>query len=200
VSASRILVDHNIEGQAELLWGTLAVDGWLDLVPLQLVRLADVGLSDASSDRVVWRYAQRHGMLLLTANRRQRGQDSLKRTIQEENTSISLPVITVGNAGRLEERGYRSRCAERLIEIALDLETEPRHWTPVHPVMRFRLPTARRRGRLLMPGAIARSARAISPARAAMSVSRRGSIAGSARRGRWGTSAPPPHRLGDGKV
>lgn len=122
MSELRVLVDHNIEGQAELLWGTLAVDGWLDLVSLQLVRLADVGLSDASSDRVVWRYAQQHWMLLLTANRRRRGQDSLERTIQEENTSTSLPVITVGNAGRLEEREYRSRCAVRLAEIALDME------------------------------------------------------------------------------
>jgi hypothetical protein len=31
-------------------------------------------------------------------------------------------VITVGNARRLSERDYREACAERLVEIFLDLE------------------------------------------------------------------------------
>lgn len=30
-------IDHNIEGQAELLWGALASEGWLDLLPLKAV-------------------------------------------------------------------------------------------------------------------------------------------------------------------
>ncbi len=40
-----VLVDLNREGQAVLLWGTLAAEGWLELVPLQRVTFPEVGLS-----------------------------------------------------------------------------------------------------------------------------------------------------------
>jgi hypothetical protein len=33
----KVLVDHNIEGQSVLLWGMLAAEGWLELVPLQRI-------------------------------------------------------------------------------------------------------------------------------------------------------------------
>ncbi len=32
-----VLADYNLEGQAILLWGTLATEGWLNLLPLRLV-------------------------------------------------------------------------------------------------------------------------------------------------------------------
>jgi len=34
-----VVVDHNIEGQAIALWGTLSAAGWLELVPLRMVTL-----------------------------------------------------------------------------------------------------------------------------------------------------------------
>ncbi|MFM7909036.1 MAG: ACP S-malonyltransferase, partial [Microcystis sp.] len=37
----------------------------------------------------------------LTANRSMEGKDSLEQVLREENTSESLPVITVSNADRL---------------------------------------------------------------------------------------------------
>jgi hypothetical protein len=117
-----ILVDHNVEGQATLLWGTLAAEGWLGLLPLQLVRFADVGLPPDASDRDVWRLAQARGMLLLTANRSIREPGSLEQTIRDENTSTSLPVITIGSPDRVDEKSYREACAARLVEIVLDLE------------------------------------------------------------------------------
>jgi hypothetical protein len=117
-----VLADHNLEGQATLLWGTLTAEGWLDLVPLRLTRLSELGLPMESSDRAVWRFAQAHGMLLLTGNRNMKGEDSLERTLREENTSNSLPVLTIGSVLRLDERSYREQCAERLVEIVLDLE------------------------------------------------------------------------------
>lgn len=117
-----ILVDHNLEGQAILLWGMLAADGWLELVPLRLVTFADAGLPFDSSDRMVWRFAQTHQMLLLTDNRSRKGADSLEQTLREENTATSLPVLTIGSAQRMAERDYRQRCATRLIEIVLDLD------------------------------------------------------------------------------
>jgi hypothetical protein len=118
----QVLVDHNMEGQAILLWGTLAAESWLALVPLQLLRFSDVGLPPDAGDREVWRVAQARGMLLLTVNRSMREPGSLEQTIREENTATSLPVITVGKPDRLDERSYREACAVRLIEIAVDLE------------------------------------------------------------------------------
>lgn len=117
-----VLVDHNMKGQAILLWGTLAAAGWLDLLPLRLVTFADVDLPIDSNDRTVWRFAQTHHLLLLTGNRSMTGPDSLEQTIREESTSASLPGITVGSVGRLDEREYRERCASRLIEIVIDLD------------------------------------------------------------------------------
>jgi hypothetical protein len=122
MSMTTVLVDHNVEGQAVLLWGTLATEGWLELVPLRLATFAEIGLSLESSDRAVWRFAQAQRMLLLTDNRSMKGADSLEQTIREENTSSALPVLTIGNVGRLDEREYRERCARRLVEIVLDLE------------------------------------------------------------------------------
>ena len=52
-----ILVDHDIEGQAALLWTTLATEGWLDLGVFQLVTFREVELALDSTDRVVWRFA-----------------------------------------------------------------------------------------------------------------------------------------------
>lgn len=118
-----VLVDHNMEGQALLLWGTLAAEGWLSLLSLQLLTFADTGLPIDSSDRDVWRYAQDRRMLLLTANRSQKSADSLEQTIREENTPESLPVITVSSPERMDEKEYREACAIRLLEVVLDLES-----------------------------------------------------------------------------
>jgi hypothetical protein len=117
-----ILVDHNMEGQAILLGGTLVTEGWLALLPVRLVTFAEVGLPFDSSDRRVWRFVQAQRMLLLTDNRSMKGEDSLEQTLREENTPTSLPILTIGSINRLDAREYREECAERLIEILLDLE------------------------------------------------------------------------------
>ena len=75
-----------------------------------------------SSDRAVWRFAQDNQMILLTANRRMKGIDSLEQIIREENTSTSLPVLTIGSLDRFSDREYRAQCAVRLVDILLDLE------------------------------------------------------------------------------
>ncbi len=118
----KVLSDHNLEGQAILLWSTMESEGWLKLLPIPLLTFADVGLPFESSDRVVWRYAQERNLILLTANRNDDGEDSLGRTIQDENTATSLPVVTIGTADRLEESYYRERCAEKLMEIVIYIE------------------------------------------------------------------------------
>lgn len=116
-----VLADHNIEGHADLLWSALASEGWLELMPLQLLHLRQMGLPLVSNDRVIWRFAQARQMLLLTGNRNCGGDDSLELTIQEENQPSSLPILTIGSIGRVVEATYRRRCATRLAEIVIYL-------------------------------------------------------------------------------
>ena len=117
-----ILADRDVEGQAFLLWGTLSAMGWLELLPMRLVRFADFGLPYDSTDREVWRFAQASQMLLLTNNRNMEGVDSLEPTIRDEGHITALPVITLGRAERMSEGTYREQCAIRLLEIIVDLD------------------------------------------------------------------------------
>jgi predicted nuclease of predicted toxin-antitoxin system len=117
-----VLVDYNLTGYVVLFQGTLAAEGWLDLLSIRFVTLKEAGLSIDSNDRIIWRFAQSNHMLLLTANRNAKGGNSLERTIREEGTSASLPVITIGNLERLVEREYREQCSARLADIVLSIE------------------------------------------------------------------------------
>lgn len=117
-----ILVDHNIEGQAALLWRQVMSEGWPSLIEVELLTFDQVGMAVNSSDRVIWRFVQNNGMLLLTGNRRSRGRESLAQTIREENISSSLPVLTVGDPDRMGESDYRDRCVSRLMEVIFDLD------------------------------------------------------------------------------
>jgi hypothetical protein len=116
------LIDYNMRGQAALLWGTLAAEGWLELVPIRFIGFEEINLSEDSNDRLVWQIAQTNQMSILTANRNMKGIDSLEQVIREENTATSLPVVTIGNNERLDEKSYREQCASRLFEILFDLE------------------------------------------------------------------------------
>ena len=96
--------------------------GWLELLQIDIVMFADVGLAIDSSDREIWRFVQANQLILLTANRNMDDEDSLEQTIREENTATSLPVLTIGKVEHLEERVYREQCAEKLLEIVLYLD------------------------------------------------------------------------------
>ena len=114
------LVDHNLKGHARVLLGSIASQGWLDFVPIRFVMFEEVGLAIDSSDRAVWRLAQKNQMILLTANRSMKDEDSLELVMREEGMPNSLPVVTVGNADRvLNDSSYRERCVARLVEIAI---------------------------------------------------------------------------------
>lgn len=108
--------------QAILIAGSLVASGWLDLAPIQLRTFEDIGLPADSNDRVVWRFAQTNGMLLLTANRNAKGEDSLEQVIREENQPTSFPIITIGDPERVNEFDYRELCVERLVEIVIDIQ------------------------------------------------------------------------------
>jgi hypothetical protein len=117
-----ILADYNIVGQARSLWRVVLAEGWHELSALRFVEFADVGLAPTSSDRIVWRFAQANNMLLLTGNRNMADEDSLEATIRQENEPESLPVITIANIDRMDERVYCQRCAARLAEIASEID------------------------------------------------------------------------------
>jgi hypothetical protein len=117
------LVDRNLEGHALLLSGSLTNQGWSELLSVRFMLLEEMNLSATSNDRVVWRFAQANQMILLTANRRMKGKDSLEQVLREENTPTSLPVATIGDADRLlTDTDYRDLCVNRLLELVLYLD------------------------------------------------------------------------------
>jgi hypothetical protein len=119
----KFLVDHNLRGHSVVLAGSFAASGWLDLVSVSFVLFEAVGLADDSNDRVVWRCAQANEMILITANRSMKGEDSLEQVMREENMGDSLPVVTIANIDRLlAEPDYRDRCVNRLVDIIVDIE------------------------------------------------------------------------------
>ena len=111
-------------GHAEILLGNIASQGWLELLQIRFFTFKEMNLSIDSNDRIVWRIAQSKQMILLTANRSMKGEDSLEQVLREENKVNSFPVITIADADRfLADRVYRNRCVDRILEIVLDIET-----------------------------------------------------------------------------
>ena len=117
------LVDYNLDGYALVFLGILTKRGWLEFLSICFVTFGEVGWPMDASDRLVWHYAQTNQMMILTANRNMKGEDSLEQVIRQENAIDSLPVVTIGNLDRLDEFDYRERCVERLIEIVLEIES-----------------------------------------------------------------------------
>jgi hypothetical protein len=121
-----ILADINVIAQCNALlsiwtsatWGEL----WLAL-DWSVATFASLGLSADATDALIWRTCQSESLVLITANRNQRGRDSLESVIQNENQPDCLPVVTISNANRLlRDRLYAESVAERLLEklIAVD--------------------------------------------------------------------------------
>lgn len=136
-----ILSDHNCEGQAEAIFDALRHRGFFPLVPMTLIQFRDIGLDNRTSDREVWQFCQENGYLLLTGNRTTSdGAKSLENVIDQYLKEDSLPVITIGNLGRIKaDPTYCWRCAENLVEIVLDLDKvrgTPRLYIPGHAVQR----------------------------------------------------------------
>jgi hypothetical protein len=117
------LIDYNLQKYAAILLGKIANEGWLDLIAIRFIFFSDVNLPTDSDDRSVWRLSQSSRMILLTANWNMKGEDSLEQVLREENTSDSLPIVTIANLDRFsKEPNYRSRCADRIIDIVLNIE------------------------------------------------------------------------------
>nr|WP_204102850.1 ACP S-malonyltransferase [Spirulina major] len=90
---------------------------------MQFVTFDEINLPINSDDRIVWRLAQSNQMILLTANRSMKGENSLEQVMREEMTPFSLPVLTIGDPDRvLYDPKYREKCVIRLVEVVLDID------------------------------------------------------------------------------
>lgn len=136
-----ILSDHNCEGQAEAIFAALRYRGLFPLIPMKLIFFGDIGLHISTNDKNVWQLCQNQQYLLLTGNRSAAdGVKSLEYNINHFVKPDSLPVITIGNLGRVKaDPTYCWRCAENLAEIVLDLDSVrgvPRLYIPRRAVRR----------------------------------------------------------------
>ncbi len=118
----KILVDHNMIGQARLLFETLKREGWVDFLGLEFVYFSDVDLSTDTSDDELWQQAQSRGVLILTDNRNNEDDTSFTAVIERESNDSSLPVLTVSSVKRLKEASYRQAVALRLVDIVIYLD------------------------------------------------------------------------------
>ena len=119
------LADANWAGHLALLV-RLFHESWRrdvgEVLHLTPVSFADLGLQADASDREVWEACQRTQVVLLTANRNDAGPASLEATIQQHNTTESLPVFTLANDQRvLRDRPYAEAVADRLLEFLFDM-------------------------------------------------------------------------------
>lgn len=117
-----LLLDNDISGHGVFLEQGLKETGWSQLTHFQLKRLGDYGLPVDLPDDQVWRFVQKHRLLLITNNRNGEDEASLQATLGRENTLASLPVITVSDKDALVRSDYRQRVAHRIAEIVIYLE------------------------------------------------------------------------------
>ena len=119
-----VVSDHDCEGQAEAIFDALDRLGLLPLIPMELRRFRQVGLSPGADDEVVWQFCQQRDYFLLTGNRSTKDDEqSLEQVMRRLVLDESLPVLTISNLRRVKtDWDYCQRCAERLATIVLDKE------------------------------------------------------------------------------
>src|SRR5437763_1880535 len=92
-----------------------------DYLGLRLLHFDDVGLDRAAPDDEVWRFCQRTGYYLLSANRNEDSGESLEATMRREGRSDSLAVLTLADAEEIfRSAAYLYRVVERLIDYLLN--------------------------------------------------------------------------------
>ncbi len=119
-----LLADVNIQGHIEIMTKRMQAEPWLGFwnhLGLTCAPFADLGLTAADSDAVIWHRCQERGAYLLTNNRNDDGPESLEATIRTCNTNQSLPVFTIGDAERLKnDHSYSDRVIWALLEYLLE--------------------------------------------------------------------------------
>src|SRR5947207_14902609 len=110
-----LLADVTAEGHVEALLQICESDRWLAVwaaLQVRVYNLEEAGLSKETDDFELWNFCQRHEMLLVTANRNERGVRSLQAAIEQLNEPHSLPVLTLARPKRLlRDRRYAELAA-----------------------------------------------------------------------------------------
>jgi len=123
---AKILSDHDVEGHLAVLLAIWTSDDWRGLweeLDGSVSTLASLGLSRHLSDRELWRYCQANELILLTGNRNADSPDSLEATIQTESQPDSLPVLTIGDPGRMMLDGeYAEAAAVKVLDYLMELD------------------------------------------------------------------------------
>jgi hypothetical protein len=121
-----IMADHDIEGQVRVRLRLLTSVAWFEVwheLAIRVESFASLGLPENTSDATLWQFCQTQHILLITGNRNKAGPEALETVIEQNNTPISLPVLTIGVPPRvLSSRAYAERVATRLLEVLLDVE------------------------------------------------------------------------------
>jgi len=87
-----VLVDYNLTGYVVLFQGTLASEGWLDLLSIRFVTLKDAGLAVDSNDRIIWRFAQSKQIDLTTPETTSTHHNRLPLGLTPSQDAASFPI------------------------------------------------------------------------------------------------------------
>lgn len=121
-----ILSDHNIQGHLDVLLSIWTSPEWKELWELldckvQTFRSRRLPRNTPDSD--LWRLCQSEQMILLTANRNARGENSLEAVSRNLNQPDSIPVLTIADADRLiADRKYAESVASRIMDFLANVE------------------------------------------------------------------------------
>jgi hypothetical protein len=125
-----LLLDVNVQGYGPTLVRLIEAAGlgpFWDALDLRTLTLADLGLTDGTTDRAIWVRCQADGLVLLTDNRSCDGPDALEQAIADSLTTDSLPVLTIGSKERFRrDRDYAQAVAVALLDKLTDI-AEGRH-------------------------------------------------------------------------
>lgn len=123
---TRILADHNVEGQLDVLASIWLSDEWTELwaaLEARFFTFEVLGLRSNVPDSDLWLLCQEHEMLLITSNRNCHGEDSLAATMRRQSHDKSLPVLPIADADRvIYDRAYAERVAVKILEVMLDID------------------------------------------------------------------------------
>ncbi len=121
-----ILADANIIGPVESLVEQMQSSRWVEFwafLGLEFKRFEDVGLSQDSSDLVIWQTCQAEELILITDNRNKKSADSLEATIQQYSQQDSLPVFTISDMTAFNtSRTYAEKVLEHLYDYLMRID------------------------------------------------------------------------------
>lgn len=122
-----ILADNNVQGHLEILLRIWQSSEWREIwesLNVAIFSFEALGLNPDSPDVALWEECQKGEIVLLTANRNQKGPDSLETTIRKLTTPITLPVFTLADSNRIQtDSAYALGVAIKLLQYFLEIDS-----------------------------------------------------------------------------